>query len=97
MSTETGISSGFHFGPFYYERTSNGDTNIGIALGVSWGEGAVAGVEGYAEISYNKNDGFSAGYGVNSEAGLGVNLGPGLKDLSCGVYTTTYVSKDSRE
>ena len=38
----------------------------------------------------------SAGYGVNAEAGVGVNLGPGVKDLSGGVYSTVYISKDSK-
>ena len=97
MSSEEGTSTGFHVGPVYFEHTSTGDYNVGVAFGPSGGEGVVGGTQVYAEVTYNSNDGFSAGYGVNAEAGVGVNLGPGVKDLSGGVYSTAYISKDSRE
>ena len=97
MSTEIGTCTGIHIGPFYYETTSNGDINIGISFGPSGGEGAVGGAEVYGEISFNPKEGFSVGGGVSGEAGVGCNLGPAIKDLSAGVYTTNYVCYDTRE
>ena len=97
MSVEQGISTGFHLGPFYFETTSKGDFNIGVALGPSGGEGAVGGVEAYAEISFNPNEGISAGVGTSAEFGVGTNLGPVFKDLSAGIYSTNYSSFDNRE
>ena len=97
MSIESGVSSGCHLGPFYYEKTTNGDINFGVAFGPSGGEGVVGGVESYAEVSFNPKDGFSAGVGTSAEAGVGVNVGPGLKDLSGGIYSTAYTCFDSRK
>ena len=97
MAEEKGVSTGFHVGPVYFEHTSNGDYNVGVSFGPSGGQGVVGGSEVYAEVTYNSNEGFSAGYGVNVEAGAGVNVGPGIKGLSGGVYSTSYISKDSRE
>ena len=97
MSSEFGTCSGFHLGPFYYETTSRGDVNIGISFGPSGGEGIVGGTEVYGEISFNAKDGFSVGAGVSGEAGVGCNLGPGIKDLSAGTYATNYVCVDTRK
>lgn len=97
MSTEKGVSTGVHIGPIYYEKTSHGDHNLGVSLGLAGGQGVVGGVEAYAEITYNKNDGLSAGYGTTASVGVGVNVGVPVKATSGGVYHTGYYSKDSRE
>ena len=97
MSQETGVCGGFHIGPFYIEQTSNGDINFGVSIGPSGGEGVVGGGEAYAEITFNPEDGFSAGAGVSGEVGEGFNYGPGIKGLSAGSYVTKYISFDSRE
>ena len=76
---------------------TNGDYNLGVSLGPSGGEGVVSGNEVYDEVTYSPNDGLSAGYGMNDEAGAWVNVGPGIKGFNGGIYTTAYISKDSRK
>ena len=97
MTEEEGTCKGIHIGPVYYEKTSHGDHSLGVSVGLAGGQGIVAGIEGYAEITYNKEDGFSAGYGKTAYVGAGVNAGIPHKATSVGVYSTKYLSTDSRE
>ncbi len=97
MSTEEGVCTGIHLGPFYFEMTTHGDFNLGVSFGESGGEGVVGGVEHYGEISFNLKDGFSIGAGQSAEVGIGGNLGTPFKAASIGAYSTYYGSLDTRE
>ena len=83
--------TGIDVGPIYVEHCSSGDINVGISAGASSGVGLTGSAGGYCEISYNQNDGVSAGCGVSAGYGVGAEV-PGF-----GVYSHDTVSYDTRD
>lgn len=88
---ETGESIGISCcGICYAEKTSDGDYNVGVSLENPISKGISNCSPGaYAELTYNRDDGFSIGCGTSFETGFSL----GIKNQG-EIYQSNYAASD---
>lgn len=92
-----GAEAGINLCGLYCEKTSHGDYNVGVSYNKSMNKGNFSVSSGsYAEITYNKDDGFTYGAGVSVDNSRSISKNVKIKGVKveAGVYESDYVSED---
>ena len=100
-NTEVGKSIGGHISTklcgLYVEGTTHGDINIGISADKTISKGnSYQSTGSYAELTFNKKEGFSVGGGVCAENGCSVSKKINVKGVKVdvGSYESNYVAEE---
>ena len=84
-------------GGCYVEKTTNGDYNVGVKMSVSKDKGKNTFSAGpYAELTYNKDNGFSVGGGISAEKSVSVSKEVDINGIpsKIGFYKSNYIQQD---